>query len=213
MELVIVAIGSSYMGATIPVCLVVAVGITYFYLRTSKRLRVLDLEAKTPLFRHFATTISGLATLRASGWQARFQSILDEALDHSQSPFHLMFCIQSWLRVATNMLVMAIAIVLVALATQVQVGSHAASFGLAMTNLIGLSQAVAELVQSWTLMETSLGAVARTKHLLQTSLSEDQLEQTGEDPSPNWPQHGGLEIKNVSLSYRWDNAANVSRYH
>ncbi|KAJ5908187.1 ABC transporter [Penicillium taxi] len=42
-----------------------------FYLHTSRQIRHLDLEAKSPLFSSFLETSKGITTIRAFGWQER----------------------------------------------------------------------------------------------------------------------------------------------
>ncbi len=36
-------------------------------------MRLLDLEAKSPLYSHFIESLSGLVTIRAFGWDENFQ--------------------------------------------------------------------------------------------------------------------------------------------
>lgn len=65
-----------------------------FYLRTSKKLRLFDLEAKAPLYAHFTDALSGLSTIRAFGWESRLRAEHNRLLDLSQRPYYLMYCIQ-----------------------------------------------------------------------------------------------------------------------
>lgn len=58
------------MAITVAPCLVVLYYIQKFYLRKSRHLRFLDLEAKSPLYAHFVETLEGLATIRSFGWQS-----------------------------------------------------------------------------------------------------------------------------------------------
>ncbi|EHK99656.1 putative Metal resistance protein YCF1 [Glarea lozoyensis 74030] len=65
-----------------------------FYLRTSRQLRLLDLEAKSPLYTQFMESLSGLATIRAFGWRNALEKHNSEMLDQSQKPFYLLFAVQ-----------------------------------------------------------------------------------------------------------------------
>lgn len=56
---------SRYMDITILFVLVSVYMVQRFYLKTSRQLRLLDLEAKSPLYSHFMETLSGLITIRA----------------------------------------------------------------------------------------------------------------------------------------------------
>ena len=43
-----------------------------YYLRTSRQMRLLDLEAKSPLYSHFIESLAGLVEIRAFGWGENF---------------------------------------------------------------------------------------------------------------------------------------------
>jgi hypothetical protein len=43
-----------------------------YYLRTSRQMRLLDLEAKSPLYSHFLESLTGLVEIRAFGWSNDF---------------------------------------------------------------------------------------------------------------------------------------------
>jgi len=81
-----------------------------FYLRTSRQMRLLDLEAKSPLYSHFIETLSGLTTIRAFGWTEIFREQNLALLDTSQKPYYLLFCIQRWLGLVHDLLVTALAV-------------------------------------------------------------------------------------------------------
>ncbi|KAI9044363.1 P-loop containing nucleoside triphosphate hydrolase protein [Aspergillus affinis] len=66
----LIATGSAYMAITIPLALAVLYVLQKIYLKTSRQLRYLDLEAKSPLYSHFVETLDGLPTIRAFGWQS-----------------------------------------------------------------------------------------------------------------------------------------------
>lgn len=65
-----------------------------FYVRTSRQIRLFDLEAKSPLFTQFLDLLQGLSTVRAFAWGPRFIERYLDLLDASQRPFYLLFCIQ-----------------------------------------------------------------------------------------------------------------------
>lgn len=96
-----------------PVSFVLVYFLQQFYLKTSRKILHLDLEAKSPLYTHFTETLSGIATIRAFGWQG---ALLEEnlgLLDFSQKPYYLLFFIQRWLTLVMGLLVAGISVVLV----------------------------------------------------------------------------------------------------
>lgn len=76
-------------------------------------MRHLDLEAKSPLYRHFTETLNGVVTIQAFGWRPSFLKENHRLLDDSQKPYYLLFCIQRWLAVVMDLFVAGIATVLV----------------------------------------------------------------------------------------------------
>lgn len=61
-----------------------------FYLRTSRQMRHLDLETKSPLYRLFTETASGIITVRALGWKKDLTKEHLHNLDHSQKPYYML---------------------------------------------------------------------------------------------------------------------------
>ncbi|KAA8575989.1 hypothetical protein EYC84_006152 [Monilinia fructicola] len=72
MGAVLMSLSAGYFAATIPVVGLGVWVLQKFYLRTSRQIRLLDLEAKSPLYSHFIETLSGLTTIRAFGWTEKF---------------------------------------------------------------------------------------------------------------------------------------------
>ncbi|KAG9506491.1 hypothetical protein J7337_000023 [Fusarium musae] len=60
---VLIASSSPWLGLTYPAMILILWLIQRFYLRTSRQLRLLDLEAKSPLYTHFLDTSRGIATI------------------------------------------------------------------------------------------------------------------------------------------------------
>lgn len=115
-ETALIASGATYLAAVIPFCAAAIWYLQKFYLRTSRQLRFLDLEAKSPLFTHFTETLQGLATIRAFGWQQASHEQNLRLLDFSQKPYYLLYCIQRWLNLVLDLMVAVIAIILVSFA-------------------------------------------------------------------------------------------------
>ncbi|KAK8927254.1 ABC transporter gloK [Metarhizium anisopliae] len=202
----LIASGASSVAAAVPVCFLALYLIQKYYLRTSRQLRLLDLEAKSPLYTQFAETLAGLPTIRAFGWAPAFRADNHRRLDASQRPFYTMFCVQRWLQVVLDLFVAGVALVLVALALRAGGSSSSgAAVGLAMVNLIGFNQTLAEAVDQWTRLETSLGAVARLKWFVGNTPDEDGPARHHRKHAPlpaAWPDRGAIALRNLVAAYR-----------
>ncbi|KAI1384393.1 ABC transporter [Hypoxylon trugodes] len=197
----LVASGSSYMAATIPFLILVIGIIQHFYLRTSRQLRLLDLEAKSPLYNNFLETLAGLETIRAFGWEEMQQQTNRKLLDLSQRPYYLLYCIQQWLNLVLDLIVAAEAVLVVGLAVGLRGSSTSpGSLGVSMNNILSFNAYLASLVTGWTQLETSLGSIARVRDF---EMEVQPEEKSGEDqePPPTWPEKGAIEFRNATASH------------
>lgn len=108
----------------------------HVYLRTSRPLRLLDLDAKGPIFSHFIESADGLVTIRAFGWQEYAARKNIRLVDESQKPYYLMFCIQRWLNLVLDSMVMFLATILVALAVNLRASTGAGRLGVSLNNIL-----------------------------------------------------------------------------
>ena len=196
----LIAQGSSYMAIATPFIVLAFYALQKVYLLTSRQLRFLDLEARSPVYTHFLECLEGLSTIRAFGWSLAAQDMEIERLDISQKPYYLLYCLQRWLSLVLDFMVAAVGIVVVALAVRVPSQSGGAAIGIALNNVLGFNQGLRVLVESWTQLETSLGAIARLKNFELTTTPEDKPEESG-TPPPLWPEKGKIEFRDVTASY------------
>ncbi|KAJ3495648.1 hypothetical protein NLG97_g3239 [Lecanicillium saksenae] len=196
---VLVFIGSSYVAVAIPLCLVVLYIIQLYYLRTSRQLRLLDIESKAPLFSLFVESVEGLASIRAYKWSKNYMRRGIERLNASQKPYYLMWCIQRWLTLVLNLVVAAVAVLLVGLATKIRSG-HTGFLGVALFNIVSFSQTLQLVVTEWTHLETAIGAVSRIRSYVLSTEREDAGGETDGLPK-EWPKSGSITFTNVAASY------------
>lgn len=171
-----------------------------FYLRTSRQLRLLDLEAKAPLYSHFLETFTGIVTIRAYGWQEKSRGINLTLVNASQKPFYLLAMVQRWLSLVLDLVTASIALIVVGLAVGLRDSVSAGSVGVSLVNLISFTSYIRMIVVLWASTETSLGAITRIKNFTEDTEVEDLTIENGvllED----WPREGGIHFKSVSASY------------
>ncbi|THY61419.1 putative ABC transporter [Aureobasidium pullulans] len=171
-SLAMISTGASYMGITIPFVILVIYLIQKVYLQTSRQLRLLEIEARGPIYSHFLETIEGVVSIRAFGWEEEATQIHNRLLDIAQSPYYLLSCIQRWLKLVLDLIVAALAVLVVALAVSQRGTTSAGLLGVALTNILGFSQSLTRLVTEWTTLETSLGAIARIRSFATTTEQE-----------------------------------------
>jgi ATP-binding cassette subfamily C (CFTR/MRP) protein 1 len=200
MGAILMCLSAGYFAATMPAVILLVWVLQKYYLRTSRQMRLLDLEAKSPLYSHFIESLNGLVTLRAFGWAKNFQEHNLMLLDVSQKPYYLLFCIQRWLALILDLLVAALAVILMVLVVKLRSDISSGFVGLALLNVMSFNETLANIIKEWTNLETSFGAVARLMTFSATTESENLLGETRSVPD-NWPDKGAIEFKNVSASY------------
>jgi ATP-binding cassette, subfamily C (CFTR/MRP), member 1 len=120
----------------LPVLLAVLWQIQKFYLKTSRQLRYMELEANAPLYTHFFETLDGLHSIRAFGWTARFRKQNAELLKTSQKPLFLLTAIQIWLQFVLDCVVVALVLAVSFLVVMLRGNSTVGLVGLALFNLV-----------------------------------------------------------------------------
>jgi ABC-type multidrug transport system fused ATPase/permease subunit len=197
-QVAVMLTSSPYLAISYPFLGALLYFVQRFYLRTSRQIRLLDLEAKSPLFTHFLDTVKGITTLRAFGFVPNDIQRNVRLIGSSQRPAYLLLMIQEWLSLVLNLVVMIMAVLL----TRFTVRFHSKSgfAGASLYSLLTLGKNLSGIVMYWTKLETSLGAIARLKTFGETVTPEDTEE---EDivPSKQWPRHGVVVLKGVSASY------------
>ncbi|KAL4758550.1 uncharacterized protein BDW70DRAFT_170256 [Aspergillus foveolatus] len=200
-QLIIIAVSARYITATIPLCVLVYCIIGTFYMRTSRQLRIMEIEAKSPLFSNFMELLNGLVTIRAFNWAEQYKLRNRALLAESQRPYYLLYAVQRWLSLVLDMTVAGFVLVLMGIAVGTMHSTNASSLGLALVNVVSLSASVKALITDWTVLETSLGAVTRVKHFAESTESEDMVQER-DLPPEDWTSGGTVEYRNVSAFYR-----------
>lgn len=199
-EVGIVAAGTAYFVPAIAFILAALYVIQVFYLRTSRQLRLLELESSEILFTHFTETSNGIQHIRSFGWQDEYITQLFGILNDSQKPYYLLFCVQRWLSLALDFTATTSAIILTYLSLFLPGTTSDNAVGLALLTLVTFSFNGSFLIRSWTNLETTLGAVARIKDFCaDTPIEKDTLR--GSELPENWPTAGLIDFNVVSASY------------
>lgn len=199
--MVLIGVASFWAAISFPIILIAIYLIQRFYLRTSRQIRLLDLETKSPLYSQFMECLNGLATIRAFGWEHALEEKNQNLLDESQKPFYLLFAVQRWLTLVLDIIVAAVAVLLIVLVVELRGIISPGFVGVALLNVILFSQSIKMLMTFWTQLETHIGSIARIKSFTSTTVSEN-LPGEINDPPPAWPSRGAIEYKHVSAEYK-----------
>ena len=203
LKLLILCVFAKYLAVTIPFILITIYFTQSLYLRTSRQMRLLDIEAKAPLYTHFIELVSGAATIRAFRWHASFQSSALKLLNFSQRPVYFLYCIQKCLGFVLDFLVAVLAVILVATVVFLRDKFQAGDVGVALVMVMTFNSSLMNLVRFWTEMETSIGAVKRVKDYVKTAEpEEDDVSRARLVELPySWPEKGDIRFEGVMAGH------------
>ncbi|CAG8022334.1 unnamed protein product [Penicillium salamii] len=190
-----------YLAAILPFIIGVLVLIQRFYLRTSRQLRLLEIELKSPLYTHFIESLAGVITIRAFSWTHATTCRMISMLDTAQRPYYLLLCIQRWLSLVLNLIVAGITVLLVGLSFALRTRVDAGLLGIALVLMLDLGIVLSELIQNWTLLETSLGAISRIKEFAEETPNEESNAVQSYGKLSQWPPYGEIEFVDANISW------------
>jgi ATP-binding cassette, subfamily C (CFTR/MRP), member 1 len=163
------------------------------------------IETKAPLVSLFIDTMQGLPTIRAFGWGPALEQKSFALLDTSQKPLYLLFCAQRWLLLVLSLVVAGLEVLVMGLSIPLRNSVSAGFVGLAIVQVMTLSELLNDLVAQWTEMENCLGAVTRISRFIK----ETPREETAHEPSleeplpPGWPSRGSIVFEHVDAAHQW----------
>ncbi|KAF0323666.1 ABC transporter [Colletotrichum asianum] len=208
-KLIILCVLGKYLASSIPLLVAVLFFVQRYYLRTSRQVRLLDIEAKAPMYTHFLETLKGVATIRAYGWESNFEAQASALLNRSQKPHYMLACIQQWLSLVLDLVVGALALIVVAMATSLTDKFTPGAVGVAMVLVLGFNSDLAVTIKNWTALETSIGAVSRIREFANETPSEERELGSNGAPPAGWPLKGAIKFENVTARYTADAAATL----
>ncbi|RBA21188.1 hypothetical protein FPRO05_07502 [Fusarium proliferatum] len=192
--------GQKLLAATIPLCVLVVYVVQRLYLRTSRQLRLLQLESQSAVYSSFLESVEGVVSIRSFGWVKQAESTNMDCLDKSQQPAYILLCLQIWLNIVLDLVIASMAVILIALAVFLAGSTTAGQIGMSLNIVLVANSTLLALVTSWTNLEISLGAISRLKTLEEETVAEEQPVCGGVVPE-TWPSRGALQVHDLMVSY------------
>uniref|UniRef100_A0A8B9J7H5 ATP-binding cassette, sub-family C (CFTR/MRP), member 10 n=1 Tax=Astyanax mexicanus TaxID=7994 RepID=A0A8B9J7H5_ASTMX len=174
-----------------------------FYRHSSRELKRLCSLTLSPVYSHFSETLSGLATVRASGHVARFEEENERRLDENQRCVFISNAAGQWLDIRLQMIGVAVVTVISIIAViEHQIRSiDPGLVGLALSYALSITNLLSGLIFSFTQTEMQLVSVERTEEYSTNIPLEPQHCKMLSVPS-SWPEHGRVEFRGAVMAYR-----------
>jgi len=175
----------------------------YTYQRSARELKRLDSVTRSPIYSHFADTVSGVATLRAYGAQRRFIAESDKRVDVNDMVYHHLWSSNRWLAVRLQLLGAAV-VGMVGLYLLVTLGSVAGqTAGLVLLFSSNFSDNINNLIRMQATLEMDVNSIERTAIEYTQDLEQEQaaIIPACRPPSAAWPAQGELKVSHLRLRY------------
>lgn len=166
----------------------------------AREMKRLDSMTRSPWFAHITTTISGLDTIRAYQSSSRFINEFIKQLDTNAIPCYLFACINRWLAVRLDLLMILLCVLAAFFVVLYRGIVSPASAGLALSSaflMTGMLQFTIRLLNEG---EARFVSIDRIKYYID-NVAQEKTEHEAESDE-NWPEHGSVEFRNVSMRYR-----------
>ncbi|XP_057662641.1 probable multidrug resistance-associated protein lethal(2)03659 [Diorhabda carinulata] len=166
------------------------------YIKTARNLKRLEAATRSPLVGHINSTLEGLSTIRAFDAE---KMLTDEFYRHQDLYSSAVFTTKlshAGLGFYMGTLSATFSTIIIAKFLFFPDDTSAGNVGLALTNVIGLSDLVLWGVNEWIEIETNMTSVERC--IDYTKIKQEF--QTGNHPE-DWPKEGGIIYKHVELRY------------
>uniref|UniRef100_A0AAR2KFJ0 AAA+ ATPase domain-containing protein n=1 Tax=Pygocentrus nattereri TaxID=42514 RepID=A0AAR2KFJ0_PYGNA len=165
-----------------------------FYRHSSRELKRLCSLTLSPVYSHFSETLSGLATVRASGHAARFEEENERRLDQNQRCLFISNAAMQWLDIRLQMIGVSVVtgISIIAVIEHQIRSIDPGLVGLALSYALSITNLLSGLIFSFTQTEMQLVSVERTEEYSTSIPLEPQSGST----------HGRVEFDGAVLAYR-----------
>ncbi|GJJ77848.1 hypothetical protein EMPS_10207 [Entomortierella parvispora] len=173
------------------------------YVPISRDLKRLNSNSRSPILNHFNETLTGLATIRAFGFEKRFQSRNLVTVDNNNRTFFLLWSTNRWLhwRVDATGAFVSFSTGMLILRNWGQVAPGWAA--LSLTFALTFTGNIVWLIRIYAENEMNMNAVERVAEYLDLEEEPPAIIE-GSRPPASWPHSGAIAVENLSMRYSAD---------
>ncbi|KAI1286880.1 ATP-binding cassette sub-family C member 3 [Halotydeus destructor] len=172
-----------------------------YYIVTSRQLRRLESNSRSPVFSHFAETVSGNTSIRAFQVEEEFNLECDRKNDINNATSMLCTVSVGWLSVRLEFLGNIIVLLAALFAVYSRGDIDAATVGLSLSYALSATASLNNLVTSSSELENNLVSVERCTEYTKTP-TEAAAEIESTKPKKSWPERGIIEFRDYATRYR-----------
>ncbi|ODV87244.1 hypothetical protein CANARDRAFT_194758 [[Candida] arabinofermentans NRRL YB-2248] len=171
------------------------------YINLSRELKRFDSITRSPIHQHFTETLVGVTTIRAYGDELRFLRQNMEKIDDNNKPFFYVWLNNRWLAFRADIIGSFISFFAAAFAVAYAKKIDSGMAGMSLSFAVTFNQNALWLVRLYSQLEINMNSVERLQEYITDVVQEPPAELPESDPPKSWPDHGAIEVENLSLRY------------
>lgn len=117
---------------------------------------------------------------------------------------HRLLCSPPSRRTTLSFCTLFVAVGVALLAVGLRKSTSAGFLGVTLSQLVGFSQGLQNLILAWTRVENGVVSVERVREIVNAPSEPKRSVGLDVDVPPEWPSRGKIEFRNVTLRYRED---------
>ncbi|KAJ7771298.1 ABC protein [Mycena maculata] len=176
-----------------------------FYRSSAIEMKRLDAMLRSILYAHLSESLTGLPTIRSYGEIPRFMEDNKYYIDLENRALFLTVTNQRWLAVRLDALGATLVFLVAIFAAVGLNGINPAEIGLILTYTTSLTQLFSVTTRLTAEVENYMNSVERVVHYARGDLVPQEAAHESDPehkPPAEWPTHGAIEFKNLTMAYR-----------
>lgn len=174
-----------------------------FFRKSNTEIQRLTSTSLSPIYADFSQALNGVSTIRAYGMVERFTLQMEDSVDRNSVCAVLQQVVGQWLAIRLDLITAIVSCFIAALAVGAGTSFIPSGYlALALSYSLSMTQYLKFAVRMVATAEANMNSVERIKHYAHEVEQEGGLSAGRKPPAEDWPTHGVVEAKNVSLRYR-----------
>ena len=180
--------------------------IAMFYTRTSRKLKR---HEATTVYSHFAETLNGVTTIRAFGFEERFNTYYqDKLLDEHNRPYFYIWVSHRWLSIRVDVLSAFVSLFAGLFIVLRRDTIDAGAAGLSLTYSLAFTHHVLWFVHTLAYNEINMNCVERVQEYMAPSQEASAIVESYRPPA-GWSHQGEIQVQNLVMQYAPDEPAMI----
>ncbi|ORZ07986.1 ABC transporter type 1, transmembrane domain-containing protein [Lobosporangium transversale] len=199
-SIIVIAVTTPIFLVIIPPIIVIFIFLQRYYIASSRNFRRIESVTKSPMYQHFAETLSGVSTIRALQCNERFIEQNASRSDQAANARFVWSVGNRWLNVRLEGLGSIIVLAASMFAVFGRETLNPSMVGMSLAYALNVTMDICWMVRCMCEVQFEMVAVERIDEYCKKN--QEAPNYTDVQLEKSWPTHGHVEFKNYSTRYR-----------